>query len=195
MILREQAIAGVFSVEPEPAADVRGLFARTFDAAEFAERGLPLAVAEASVSFNARRGTLRGLHLQVAPHEEAKLVRCLAGAVHDVVVDLRAGSPTQLEWLALELSAQRRNAVYVPPGCAHGFLTLEDACELEYLISTPYAPQAAAGVRWDDPAVAIDWPAEPTVISPRDAAFPPLDVARVRREGPTGLAAAEEASA
>jgi dTDP-4-dehydrorhamnose 3,5-epimerase len=194
VILREQAIAGVFEVEPEPATDERGLFARTFAAAEFAEHGLPLTVTEASVSFNARRGTLRGLHLQVAPHEEAKLVRCLAGRVHDVVVDLRAGSPTQLAWLAIELSSARRNAVYVPPGCAHGFLTLEEACELEYLISAAYAPAAAAGVRWDDPAVAIEWPAEPHVISPRDAAFPALDAARVRREGPAGLVAAEEAS-
>ena len=146
------------------------------------------------MSFNTRRGTLRGLHLQVAPHEEAKLVRCLAGTVHDVVVDLREGSPTRLAVAGARALGQRRNAVYMPPGCAHGFLTLEDGCELEYLISTPYDPRAAAGVRWNDPAVAIEWPAEPTVISPRDAAFPPLDVARVRREGPTGLAAAEEAS-
>jgi dTDP-4-dehydrorhamnose 3,5-epimerase len=173
----ELSIAGVFAVAPEPAEDERGLFARTFDRDVFAERGLALEVCQASVSFNARRGTLRGLHLQTPPHEEAKLVRCLAGSVYDVVVDLRSGSPTRLRWLAVELSAARRNALYIPPGLAHGFLTLQDACELEYLISVPYAPGAATGVRWDDPAVGVDWPFEPVLVSERDASFPDIDVA------------------
>jgi dTDP-4-dehydrorhamnose 3,5-epimerase len=188
VIFREQSIAGVFTVDPEPATDERGLFARTYSESEFAEHGIPFTVAQASVSFNERQGTLRGMHLQVPPHEEGKLVRCVAGAVYDVVVDLRTGSPTQLQWLAMELTADGRIALYVPPGLAHGFLTLEDACELEYLISTPYAPAAAAGVRWDDPAVGIDWPAPPEVISARDAALPDLDIDRVRSHGPAALA-------
>jgi dTDP-4-dehydrorhamnose 3,5-epimerase len=117
-------------------------------------------------------------------------VRCLTGAAYDVVVDLRAGSPTQLGWVAVELAADRRNALYVPTGFAHGFLTLEDDCELEYLISTPYVPSAAAGVRWDDPAIGIEWPSAPAVISARDAAFADLDVALVRDRGPSALAPA-----
>lgn len=171
MRFRELAIPGVVEVEIEPAEDERGLFARTFCADEFAAAGIPFTVAQASVSFNAVRGTLRGMHFQRAPHEEAKVVRCTAGRVFDVVVDLRPGSPTLHAWIAVELSAEARNAVYVPAGCAHGFLTLEDACELEYLISTPYVADAAAGVRWDDPTLGIDWPFEPVVISERDRSF------------------------
>lgn len=188
MIFEEQALPGVYAIEPEPAQDERGLFARTYDRDEFARQGIELEVAQASVSSNTLRGTLRGLHLQTPPHEEAKLVRCLAGSVHDVVVDLRPGSPTQFGSLAVELSAQRRNALYVPPGLAHGFLTLEDGCELEYLISTPYEAAAAVGVRWNDPALTIDWPFAPTVISERDAAFPDLDRSRVAVEGASALA-------
>ena len=157
-------------------------------AEELAERGLDLEVEQASVSFNARRGTLRGLHLQRPPHEEAKLVRCLAGAVFDVVVDLRPGSPTHLSWAGVELSAEQRNAIFVPKGIAHGFLTLVDACELEYLISTPYDADAAAGVRWDDPALDIEWPFAPVVLSERDAGFPDIDSARVAAEGAAALA-------
>jgi dTDP-4-dehydrorhamnose 3,5-epimerase len=183
----ELAISGVYELELEPAHDERGFFARTYSRHELGETGIELEVAEASVSFNARRGTLRGMHLQIPPHEEAKLVRCLAGSVHDVFVDLRGGSTTQLRSLSVELSAVRRNALYVPPGFAHGFLTLEDACELEYLISTTYEPAAAAGVRWDDPALRIEWPFAPVVISDRDATFPDLDVVRLAEEGPAAL--------
>jgi dTDP-4-dehydrorhamnose 3,5-epimerase len=183
----ELAIAGVFELEPEPAEDERGLFARVYSRSEFEERGLSFTVEQASVSFNARAGTLRGMHLQVPPHEEAKLVRCVAGVVHDVVVDLRAGSPTQFQWLEVGLTSARRNALYIPAGLAHGFLTLEDRSELEYLISTPYVPGAAAGVRWDDPAIGITWPSEPTVISERDKSFGDVDVEAVRSEGPGGL--------
>lgn len=193
MIFLEQAIPGVFKLEVEPAADERGFFARTYSRGEFAEHGLSFEVAQASVSFNEKKGTLRGLHLQVAPHEEAKLVRCVAGSVFDVLVDLRRGYPTQFAWLGLELTAGRRDAVFVPPGVAHGFITLEDGCELEYLISTPYVPAAAAGVRWDDSAVGISWPASPVVISERDAAFPDLDTERVRAEGPDALYTGAEA--
>jgi dTDP-4-dehydrorhamnose 3,5-epimerase len=191
VIFREQAIGGVFAIEPEPAWDERGMFARTYSEEEFAEHGISFTVAQASISLNARRHTLRGMHLQLPPHEEAKLVRCVRGSVYDVVVDLRAGSPTQLEWLAVELAAAGRNALYVPAGLAHGFLTLQDDCELEYLISTPYVPSAAAGVRWDDPAIGVSWPSRPTVISPRDAGFPDLDAEQVRRSGLGGLAPAE----
>jgi dTDP-4-dehydrorhamnose 3,5-epimerase len=183
----ELEISGVFALELEPVQDSRGFFARTYSRAELAEHGIDLDVVQASVSFNERRGTLRGMHLQRPPSEEAKLVRCVAGAVHDVVVDLRPGSPTQLRWLALELSAKRRNALYIPPGLAHGFVTLENGCELEYLISAAYEPSAATGVRWDDPALGIEWPLEPAVISERDAAFRDLDVAGVTEHGAAAL--------
>ena len=187
MIFAELALPGVFELTQEPVQDARGWFARTYDRDELAEHGLDLDVAQASLSFNARRGTLRGLHLQRPPHEEAKLVRCLAGAVFDVVVDLRADSPTHLSWIGVELSAERRNGIFLPRGLAHGFLTLVDGCELEYLISTPYDAGAAAGVRWDDPAVGIEWPFAPEVLSERDACFPDLDRGRVAAEGPAGL--------
>jgi dTDP-4-dehydrorhamnose 3,5-epimerase len=188
VIFEELALPGVFAIEPELVHDERGFFARMYSRSELAEHGIGFDIVQTSVSFNSRRGTLRGMHLQTAPHEEAKFIRCLAGSVHDVVVDLRAGSPTQLQSLAVELSAERRNALFVPEGFAHGFLTLEEGAELEYLISAPYEPRVAAGVRWDDPALGIEWPFEPRVISERDASFPDLGVERVRREGPAGLA-------
>jgi dTDP-4-dehydrorhamnose 3,5-epimerase len=188
VIVAELVLPGVFELTQEPVHDTRGWFARTYDREELAEHGLELEVAQASLSFNAWRGTLRGLHLQRPPHEEARLVRCLAGVVFDVVVDLRPGSPTHLSWLGVELSAERRNAIFVPKGLAHGFLTLVDACELEYLISTPYDVDTAAGVRWDDPALHIEWPFAPVVLSERDAGFPALDTARVAAEGAAALA-------
>jgi dTDP-4-dehydrorhamnose 3,5-epimerase len=184
----ELAITGVFELRQELVHDERGFFARVYSHGELAEHGIEFEVAQASVSYNEQRGTLRGMHLQTPPHEEAKLVRCLTGSVHDVVVDLRSGSPTQFESVAVELSAQRRNALHIPEGCAHGFLTLEDACELEYLISAPYEADAAVGVRWNDPALGLSWPFQPVVISHRDTAFPDLDVERVRKDGPAGLA-------
>jgi dTDP-4-dehydrorhamnose 3,5-epimerase len=183
----ELAIPGVFALELEPVHDNRGFFARTYSRTELAAHGIDFDVVQASTSFNERRGTLRGMHLQRPPHEEAKIVRCLAGSVHDVVVDLRAGSKTQFRWLSVELSATRRNALYMPPGLAHGFVTLEDGCELEYLISAEYEPSAATGVRWDDPALGIPWPMEPKVISERDAAFPDLDRAHIGECGPEAL--------
>src|SRR3954447_10313847 len=162
VIFTEQAIPGVFKLELEPAPDDRGFFARTYAREEFAEHGIDFEIAQASISFNEHKGTLRGLHLQLTPHEEAKLVRCVAGSVFDVLVDLRAEHSTQFAWLALELAARRRDAVFVPAGVAHGFITLEGACELEYLISTPYVAAASAGVRWDDPAIGVSWPLKPT---------------------------------
>jgi dTDP-4-dehydrorhamnose 3,5-epimerase len=171
----ETPIAGAWVVDVEPSSDERGLFARTFDADLFAERGLSSSFPQCSTSFNHRAGTLRGLHYQAEPHAECKLVRCTAGAVFDVMVDLRPGSPTNARWYGLELSAADRRAVYVPRGVAHGFQTLVDGSELLYLIDTPYEPAAARGVRWDDPAVGIEWPEPPggeRVISERDRAFP-----------------------
>jgi dTDP-4-dehydrorhamnose 3,5-epimerase len=175
MILRETSLAGAYVVVPEPVEDDRGFFARLFSAAEFVEHGLEAAVAECSVSYNHTRWTLRGLHYQRHPHQEAKLVRCTRGSVFDVALDLRRDSPTYLGWEAVELSVENRLALYVPPGCAHGYLTLEDGCELQYQISHRYMPDAADGVRWDDPLVGIEWPAAPVVISPRDASFPLLE--------------------
>jgi len=174
MIMRARPIDGSFVVVPEPKYDERGFLARTFDADEFARAGLVSSFVQSSIAFNARRGTLRGLHYQLPPHEEAKLVRCTRGAAYDVVADLRPASPTYLRWDAVEIRADDPLAVYVPAGCAHGYLTLEDESELAYDISHPYVAEAAAGVRWDDPMLAIEWPAEPTVISRRDASLPAL---------------------
>jgi dTDP-4-dehydrorhamnose 3,5-epimerase len=168
----ETPIGGAFVVTPARVEDERGFFARTFDAREFGLAGLEPDVAECSIAYNRERLTLRGMHYQRAPHAEAKLVRCVRGAVYDVIVDLRRESQTYHGWYATELDSTNRRALYVPPGCAHGYLTLEDECELLYQISRPYAPHAAAGVRWDDEAFAIKWPATPRVISPRDAMYP-----------------------
>src|SRR5207247_1799350 len=143
-------LGGALIVDPEPIEDERGFFARTFCAVEFGARGLETRFVQQSVSHNRRRGTLRGMHYQAAPHTETKLVRCTAGAVYDVLVDLRRDSPTFKRWLAVELTARNRRALYVPPGLAHGFLTLEDDTDLEYLITPAYRPEASRGVRWDD---------------------------------------------
>ncbi|HXT50101.1 MAG TPA: dTDP-4-dehydrorhamnose 3,5-epimerase [Thermoanaerobaculia bacterium] len=176
MIFKSTALVGVFVIEPERHEDERGFFARSWDAEELRGHGLDATIAQASVSFNHRRGTLRGLHFQGAPHEEAKLVRVTRGAVFDVVVDARPGSPTRGQHVAVELSAEAGNQVYVPPGCAHGFQTLADATEVSYLISTPYSPAHARGYRYDDPTLAIPWPEPVTVISARDRALPPFPV-------------------
>ena len=167
-------IPGCVLVRPERHADARGHFARTWDAAELAANGLNPAVAQCSVSFNAARGTLRGMHWQAAPHAEAKLVRCTRGALYDVCLDLRPASPTFRRWTAATLTAENGDALYVPEGCAHGFLTLEDDTEAFYTISAPYAPDAARGVRYDDPTFGIAWPEAVRVIHERDASYPDL---------------------
>lgn len=172
MTLTETELAGAWIVDVRRLEDERGFFARTFDAAEFRRRGLRDAFPECSVSFNARAGTLRGMHLQAEPHAEAKLVRCTAGAIYDVIVDLRPGSPTRGRWTGVELSADNRRALYVPEGFAHGFLTLRDASEVFYQISTPFHAESSRGVRWNDPAFGIRWPGEPAVMSDRDRAYP-----------------------
>jgi dTDP-4-dehydrorhamnose 3,5-epimerase len=174
MIFRETALPGVWVIDLEPSADERGFFARTWCAREFEARGLTAALAQCSVSWNRARGTVRGLHYQAAPHEEAKLVRCTRGAMFDVAVDLRPGSPTRGEWFGVRLDPESGRALYVPEGCAHGFQTLVDETDVAYMISTRYAPDSSAGVRWDDPVLSIDWPdvdGERT-ISERDLALP-----------------------
>ena len=165
-------VPGAWIVEPESAIDERGFFARIWCAREFAERGLDPRLAQCAVSYNRHAGTLRGIHYQVAPHEEVKLVRCTAGAVFDVVVDLRERSPAYRTWAGVELTAENRRMLYVPAGCGHGFLTLRDDSEVFYQISTEHAPESARGIRYDDPAVGIEWPAPIHVVSARDRGYP-----------------------
>ena len=172
MIFRPTAIAGAWIVEPELHVDERGFFARTWCAEEFRARGLSDALAQASISHNRRRGTLRGLHYQVTPHEEVKLVRCTRGAIVDIVLDLRPASPTFARHIAVRLDADSRLAVYVPEGCAHGFQTLVDDTEVFYQMSTAHVPAAARGVRWDDPAFAIQWPVPDPILLDRDRTYP-----------------------
>jgi dTDP-4-dehydrorhamnose 3,5-epimerase len=172
MIFRETMIEGVWVVEPERYEDERGFFARTWDTKEFARRGLNGRLVQCSISYNRRRGTLRGMHYQATPHEEAKLVRCTSGSIFDVAVDLRTESATFRRWVGTELSADNRLAMYVPEGCAHGFLTLTEESEVAYLISEFYVPDAARGVRWNDPAIGIDWPADVLVVNERDRSYP-----------------------
>lgn len=178
MRFTETPVHGAFVVEPELLEDDRGFFARVWCREEFARHGLNPKLAQCSISFNRSRGTLRGLHYQLAPHEEAKLVRVTMGAVHDVVVDLRPGSPTFGAQLAAELSSRNRRMLYVPEGCAHGFLTLEDDTEVAYQMTEMHAPGAGLGVRFDDPAFAIPWPGEVRVIAERDRTYPDVELAR-----------------
>jgi dTDP-4-dehydrorhamnose 3,5-epimerase len=173
VILRQTEIPGAFVVESEPIGDERGFFSRIFDADEFSARGLETEFPQWSVSYNERSGTLRGMHFQRDPHAEAKLVRCTRGSLYDVVVDLRADSPTFRRWAAVELSAENRLALYIPKGLAHGFQTLAPATEVVYAMSERFEPSAGDGVRWDDPAFGIDWPeAVQRVMSERDRSWP-----------------------
>lgn len=172
MILKQLPVAGAFLIEPEPLADERGFFARTYCVEELGQHGLETAIAQGSLSFNHHRGTVRGLHFQAAPHEETKLVRCTRGAIFDVLVDLRPDSPTFLSHAALTLSAENRTQVYIPRGVAHGFQTLEEGTEVFYQISTPHAPESARGFRFDDPAFGITWPLPVAMISDRDLSWP-----------------------
>jgi dTDP-4-dehydrorhamnose 3,5-epimerase len=161
-------------IDPDVFEDERGLFTRIFCRQEFEAHGLDPGIAQGAASFSRRRGTLRGMHYQAPPHAQDKLVRCSRGAVYDVAVDLREGSPTRRGWVAVELSAVNRRMLYVPKGFAHGFLTLEDATEVAYHFSAAYAPASERGFRWDDPAVGIDWPLVPVVVSERDRTLPRL---------------------
>jgi dTDP-4-dehydrorhamnose 3,5-epimerase len=168
----ETPIAGAFVVEPEPRGDERGLFARLWCREDFAARGLDAGFVQCNDSFSARAGTLRGLHYQLGPAAEAKLARCIRGAVFDVAVDLRAGSPTFGRWAGATLGAADRRMLYAPAGCAHGYLTLEDESEVVYWTTHAYAPAAERGVRWNDPRFAIAWPIPPVVVSEKDRAWP-----------------------
>ena len=177
MIFAETPLAGAFVIDVEPREDERGFFARAWCRDEFAEQGLSTDVVQCNVSFNHHQGTLRGMHYQVAPHAEVKLVRCTRGAIYDVIVDLRPDSPTHTRWLGVELTAENRRALYIPEGFAHGYQTLADGTETFYQVSAFWAPEAERGVRWDDPAFGIAWPDPPgeRVISERDATYPDVD--------------------
>lgn len=172
MIFTETPLPGGFVIEPEPIADARGLLARTWCRRELESRGLQTQIAQCSVSATARKGTLRGLHYQVAPYAETKVVRCTRGSIYDVMVDLRPDSPTFTRYFAIVLSADNRLSLYVPAGCAHGFQTLEDDTELFYQISEFHSPEHAHGVRWDDPLFQISWPSDAHTISERDRSYP-----------------------
>ena len=179
MIFAETALAGAFVIAPEPSEDARGLFARTWCERELQARGLEARIAQCSTSFNKRKGTLRGLHYQVPPAGETKIVRCTRGSLFDVIVDLRPDSATFLAHLGVVLTADNRRMVYVPAGCAHGFQTLEDDAEIFYQISEFCAPEHARGVRWDDPLFGIEWPVDQRTIIERDLRYPDFRPAEV----------------
>jgi dTDP-4-dehydrorhamnose 3,5-epimerase len=173
MIFTETELHGAYILDLERREDQRGFFARTWDIDELGERGLDTRIVQASVSFNARKGTLRGMHMQGPPHEEVKVVRATRGSVLDVIVDLRPESPTYRRWTGVELTARNGRALYVPKGFAHGFQTLEDDTETLYLISDFYVPEAERGLRWNDPAFRIEWPdPEHVILSEKDASWP-----------------------
>lgn len=172
MIFRETNLAGVLLVAPEMRGDDRGQFARLFCVDEFAAQGMETAYVQQNMSRTTRKGTLRGLHFQRAPYAEAKLIRCVVGAVYDVLVDLRPDSPTHGQWQGFELSDENNLALYAPPGMAHGFQTLADNVVMTYLHSSRYEPTAEGGVRWDDPRFAIQWPMPPAVMADKDRAWP-----------------------
>jgi len=171
MIFDETKLPGAFEIRLEPRSDERGFFARTWCQNEFEAHGLNARLVQCSLSFNARKGTLRGMHYQAAPCAETKLVRCTKGAIYDVVLDLRPQSTTFKKWIAVILTAENRNAVYVPEGFAHGFLTLEDETEVLYQMSEFYNAESARGVRWDDPAFQITWPQKVQAISQTDRTY------------------------
>jgi len=172
----ETEISGAYVIELEPIADERGSFARTWCEREFAEHGISMTIRQCSISVNRHRGTMRGMHYQDAPHAEQRVVRCTSGAIYDVVVDLRAESTSFRRWVSVEMSRENRKMVYVPEGCAHGFVTLVDDVEVLYQMSAFYSADHARGVRWNDPAFAIEWPIEITTISERDKNHPDFRV-------------------
>jgi dTDP-4-dehydrorhamnose 3,5-epimerase len=177
MIFTETKLKGAFIVELQRLEDDRGFFGRTFCRNEFAGRGLNPEVAQCNISFNRCAGTLRGMHYQSAPHAEDKLIRCTRGKLYDVVVDLRRESPTFKQWFALELTGDNRRMLYIPKGCAHGFLSLEDNTEVFYQMSEFYHPESACGVRWDDPVFGIQWPSGvQAILSERDRHWPDYPV-------------------
>ena len=171
-------LAGLYVVEIEPRVDMRGFFARGFCMDEFAAHGLDTRIAQANMAFNEKASTLRGMHFQVPPHEEAKYIRCVRGAVYDVAVDIRPQSATYLKWHAAELTADNRRMMCIPRGFAHGYQTLSDNTEVFYLVSEFYHPESDRGLRWDDPALAISWPLPNPILSAKDRMHPLLDWAK-----------------
>ena len=171
MIFEETKLAGAFIIKLEKLEDERGFFARAWCQKEFDDAGINSRVVQANLSYNEKKGTLRGMHYQVSPYQEAKLVRCFRGAIYDVIVDLRSDSPTYKDWIGVELSAQNRQVLFVPEGFAHGFQTLESQTEVFYQVSEFYTPGAEKGARYNDPAFGIDWPLPVSVISEKDAGW------------------------
>jgi dTDP-4-dehydrorhamnose 3,5-epimerase len=165
-------VAGVVVIEHDLAEDERGFFARTYCEDDFARAGIAMRPRQINLSSNLHAFTLRGLHFQAAPHGESKVVQCVRGRIFDVAVDLRSNSPSYRRWFGIELAPDLRRMVFIPEGCAHGFLTLEAASDVFYLMGHPFVPKAGRGVRWNDPAFDIDWPAQPRIISPRDRSYP-----------------------
>jgi len=171
VIFTETKLKGAYIIEPERLEDERGFFARTFCQKELKEHGLNTCVAQCNISFNKKRGTLRGMHYQVEPYAEAKLVRCTMGTIDDVALDLRLDSLTFKQWIGVELSAENRRMLYIPEGLAHGFQTLTDDTEVFYQMSEFHHPESARGVRWDDPAFGVEWPLNNPIISVRDRTY------------------------
>lgn len=172
MLIEETPLAGVLVTSVKKIADERGFFARTYCQQEFKDAGVDLHLVQTNVSGNKAKGTLRGLHFQDQPRPDKKLVTCTRGAIFDVAVDLRAESSTYLQWFGLELSADNRKGLYIPPGCAHGFITLTDDTDVNYLMGETYVAELARGARWDDPTFAIDWPISPVTMNERDSTYP-----------------------
>jgi dTDP-4-dehydrorhamnose 3,5-epimerase len=185
---RQTAVMGAYVLEVDRLEDERGFFARMWDLEQLQAGGMAMDMVQANIGFSRSKGTLRGLHYQTAPHQEAKLVRCTMGAAFDVILDLRADSPTFMRWAGVSLSAEERNMVFVPPGCAHGYMTLEDSTEMFYPVSRRYVPQAERGVRWDDPAFGIDWPMKDgLIISVKDRSWPDFHPGKVPAPGQAGI--------
>lgn len=176
MIFSETNLRGAYVIDLEKIEDERGFFARAWCAREFSEHGLEARIAQCNTSSNKRKGTTRGMHLQRPPHEEVKMIRCIRGALYDVIIDLRANSPTYKRWLGVELTQENRKMLYVPAGFAHGFQTMSDDTEAFYMVSEFYTPGAEAGVRWNDHAFGMEWPlGSPTEISEKDASWPDFE--------------------
>jgi dTDP-4-dehydrorhamnose 3,5-epimerase len=171
----ETPLRGTYLIDLQPIEDARGFFARAFCRREFEAHRLNPAIAQCNFAFNHVRGTLRGMHYQVEPAREVKVIRCIAGVIFDVITDLRPDSPTYRRWFGVELSARSRRALYVPEGFAHGYLTLADNSEIQYMVSEFYSPAHERGIRWNDPAFGIEWPMAPRVISDKDASHPDFE--------------------
>ena len=180
MIFKETKLHGAFIIEIQKLTDDRGFFGRTWCKKEFDAHGLNSDVVQANASYNKVKGTLRGMHFQKAPYSETKTIRCVAGSIYDVIIDIRPESPTFKQWIGVELTPQNGLMLYVPEGFAHGFITLEDHTSVHYMVTAYYTPGAEGGVRYDDPVFNIQWPIEPTLVSPKNMAIPPFTIAGLK---------------